>query len=524
MSTLRTETLQTTDSAYSVKVADLATLPPTTASFGVTGDGVTDDTANLNSFLNSVDVGTIPPGTYRITGTLNFRSGQTITGAGPSTIINYDATAPAANTPVLSMVGLNDTVVRGFTLNVDPDVYPSARCLYQSGSTDCVFENINVPLAGGNVSYTTGSTRCHIRNVEGGVYKNNGFYINGGKFNVIDTCRAPDGSTGFMGAQLVTGFGNVVKDGYFAKMPDNYFGIHSYACNFADIYGNVVENTRREAIAVGGSCFGPRIHDNTMSWTENLGVGDFGMSLAGDDVNNIVADFQVYGNTIKGSAFDGIGVAGWTSRGIVHNNTIRDCAQQGASGHQSGIKLYGWITGAIVDGVQVYDNLIAKVSGGNMLYGVTEVNGLGVASSNTIRDNTTLGLGTALTLFTTQGSNSVVSLNRNDLDGKVHNAVPTPTSGTITSATGNIVFQVVGKLVYCIATMNIANNGTGAGALNMTLPFNALGGVLSGDAAGKGCKAGLNGGMNGIVITNYDGTYPGASGANIVLSGILRIA
>lgn len=502
--------------------------PVSVTQFGAVGDGVTDDTLAIKACIAAVLDIEFPDGKeFLFTDTLNFRSNQTVKGS-PTAVLKYGASAPAANTAVLSMVNLNDAVVGGFTLKVDATTYPAARCLYQNASTDCVFENINLVGAGGNASYTEASTRCKILNCEADVYKNNGFYVNGGSFNVIDGCRAPDGSSGFMGAQLVTGFANVVRNCYFAKIPDNYFGIHSYACNFANIHGNVVENTRREALAVGGSCYGVRVHDNTLRWNTNLGVGDFGMSLAGDDTNNIVADFQVYGNTIIGSALDGIGVAGWTSRGLVHDNVIRDCAQMASSGHQSGIKLYGWITGAVVDHINVYNNIISKISGGGLLYGVTEVHGLGVASSNIIRDNQAIGLdASGFAIYSVEAGNSVVSLNHDDLLLKAHNAVPTAGSGTIASASGVLHFQVIGKMVHCTLFINIASNGSGAGTLLMTLPFTAVGGILVGAEtaiSGATCRAAVAPGGNGIVITKGDGSYPGGNGALITLSGMFRRA
>lgn len=530
MSTLRTDTLQTTDSAYSIQVSDLASLASVATSstrFGTVGNGFADDTVALNNFLAASDVGYIPPGQYKITGTLNFRSGQVITGAGPATTIIYQAVAPAANTPVLSMVNLTNTSASGFQVKVDTTTYPTARTLYTSGCSDCVYKDILLTGAGANASYTQNSTRCVVRNVKVDKYLSNGFYVNGGKFNVVDGVSIPDGSFGFMGVQLVGGVSNVVKNCYIAKTPDNYFGIHAFSCDFADLHSNTIENTRREALAVGGNCHGVRVHNNTFSWTENLGVGDFGMSLAGDNASTIVADFEVYGNTIMNSALDGIGVAGWTQRGKVFGNIIRDCCQMGSVGHQSGIKLYGWIAGAVVEEVVVSENLISKVTGGGMLFGVSETNSLGVANNNTIRNNRTVGLGGGLNVYNKEATTSVIALNHDDLNLKPHAAPLLSTSGTVSSSSATLYFQTMGKHVVCTLIGSITNNGTGSGQLTITLPFTILSGQLSGAETavnGKACKAGIAGGGNQLAITNYDNTYPGVNGATFSLSGILRIA
>jgi hypothetical protein len=98
-------------------------------------------------------------------------------------------------------------------------------------------------------------------------------------------------------------------------------------------------------------------------------------------------------------------------------------------------------------------------------------------------------------------------------------------SGTITTVgtcTGQ--YTRIGRQITLSMDLRITNNGTGAGYLKVTgIPFN-MGATLYG--AGVGSEINVTGKMlqlsgistTEIAITNYDGTYPGATGfrANLV--------
>ena len=56
--------------------------------FGATGDGVSDDTVAIQAALTGHASVYLPPGTYRISGTLTLGFGKTLAGAGQSTIIH----------------------------------------------------------------------------------------------------------------------------------------------------------------------------------------------------------------------------------------------------------------------------------------------------------------------------------------------------------------------------------------------------------------------------------------------------
>jgi hypothetical protein len=107
--------------------------------------------------------------------------------------------------------------------------------------------------------------------------------------------------------------------------------------------------------------------------------------------------------------------------------------------------------------------------------------------------------------------------------------VPVVTSGsgafTTVSATGR--YRRIGKLVFLETTVTITTNGTAATWVGVSLPFTPL------NVAGAGCVlAGRANGVSGkmlqaianinnpvLAIFNYDGTYPGANGESLVVSG-----
>jgi len=104
----------------------------------------------------------------------------------------------------------------------------------------------------------------------------------------------------------------------------------------------------------------------------------------------------------------------------------------------------------------------------------------------------------------------------------------TPTSGTITTlGTVTCKYARRGKVVDVRGSITITTNGTGAGGLEVSLPFIAAtnGGAIYGreDAV---TGAGLNGKINGSAITIFreGNAYPGADGAVIIFSGTYEVA
>lgn len=123
--------------------------------------------------------------------------------------------------------------------------------------------------------------------------------------------------------------------------------------------------------------------------------------------------------------------------------------------------------------------------------------------------------------------NSVNDLSTTTKYSKVEDVwtpIVSSSSGTITSYTATGRYSLTGRCLEWKAEISITNNGTGAGFINMTLPR-----VTGTQAAGFGKETAVTSatitgsqfaaGNNVLIIHKYDGTYPGGTSYNLLLSG-----
>jgi len=108
---------------------------------------------------------------------------------------------------------------------------------------------------------------------------------------------------------------------------------------------------------------------------------------------------------------------------------------------------------------------------------------------------------------------------------------PTITSGTgtlttVTLSTAN--YQTCGKTVNFQLLFTITTNGTGATDIRVTLPLAVF---SSGVACGRSSLTGsmlqgqiIASGLNQVRLFNYNNTYPGADGAQLIVSGTYQSA
>lgn len=103
---------------------------------------------------------------------------------------------------------------------------------------------------------------------------------------------------------------------------------------------------------------------------------------------------------------------------------------------------------------------------------------------------------------------------------------PTFTSqtGTLTTKSSSGHYKIIGSICYFYAVGNITTNGTGSGSLLLGLPVqNAQLTTFAGygwDAVTQyGIISSVNSGVQTVSIWKYDGSYPGADGAHVLLSG-----
>jgi hypothetical protein len=93
------------------------------ATYGAAGDGVADDTAELQATFNAAAGGgmvIIPPGTYKISSTVTIPAGVKIKGAGRD-LVTIDGTGVANQTPFFRAAGALTVTTSNLTANVSPE-------------------------------------------------------------------------------------------------------------------------------------------------------------------------------------------------------------------------------------------------------------------------------------------------------------------------------------------------------------------------------------------------------------------
>lgn len=100
----------------------------------------------------------------------------------------------------------------------------------------------------------------------------------------------------------------------------------------------------------------------------------------------------------------------------------------------------------------------------------------------------------------------------------------TASSGTITTSTVNsATYTRTGNLVFATADISISNAGTGAGSLNITLPFTngstvCVGAGRENSLTGFMLQGTVNAGSNSMAVRDYANNTPIATGARVYIS------
>ena len=179
-------------------------------------------------------------------------------------------------------------------------------------------------------------------------------------------------------------------------------------------------------------------------------------------------------------------------------------------------------TGALVQSNQ---NLVASTNNQ-----VTQTTNLVTQTTNLVTQATNQV--TQLTNLVTQTTNLVTAVT--NLTTAINNTLalgPWSTwSPTITSQTGTITtlgtitarYAQAGKNVYFFLEILITTNGTGASYINASLPVTAKSNTPATGRDGLTAKVlscQINTGTSAMTVQFYDGTYPGANGAQLRISG-----
>lgn len=103
---------------------------------------------------------------------------------------------------------------------------------------------------------------------------------------------------------------------------------------------------------------------------------------------------------------------------------------------------------------------------------------------------------------------------------------PTASSGTFTTVAAAVKATKTGDRVSFTATVTITTNGTAAGVVLVPLPYTPAensgcgGAEVAATGAGLAAIAQTDG---NLYIRSYDGTYPGADGRTLTVTGSYRV-
>ena len=159
-----------------------------------------------------------------------------------------------------------------------------------------------------------------------------------------------------------------------------------------------------------------------------------------------------------------------------------------------------------------------------VLIGVGGVITIATQSGDSLVGSTTVRNGEARILVSTGGT-AWFTLSRFS-SAETTNPTPTAASGTFTSVSSTLVTEIIGnRLAYTCAVV-ITTNGTAAGHIVVPMPIAAaeLTPAYGMDNAATTSAMAAYVLNSNLIIKKYDGTYPGASGRSIFVSGNYRIA
>jgi hypothetical protein len=461
--------------------------------FGAVGDGVVDDTVAIQSWLNAITTGQrghAPAGTYKFTNTLNapLLTNIAITGDGPyQTVFCYSGTS---TTKDLFVIG--------------------------NGIANMSFwylENFRITSA---TTMTAGSG-FHFKRLDSSVIR-----------DVI-----ADGLGGYFGSRNLW-------NGYY------FDGAHIvYMSGFNT-------STQHDGIVIVGRAVGNEEYNCNLYL--NQGCSDYcggaGIRSAGDfgglfvdqcefmgNVNNIVVDnslstapnYQILlgSNVIS----DGLQMP-TASYGILIDDSL---SNQSSPLH---ISINGFIGSSYLATIYVKSCKNGVVSiGANRIFNskgdgilVDDATTIVQIGSQTIIDNNA-GWGIRSTVPTTNISfdgkafaNTLGDFSPNSKVGVWTTYTPTisSTSGNITTSSATGSYSIMGKTVSLRVSITITANGTGASAVEVTLPTiskNTTVGVgRANTVSGKILQAIAFAGNASMNIVNYDNTYPAVSGESIEIS------
>ena len=459
---------------------------------GAVGDGVTDDTAAIQSWLNRLAYGdalVLPAGTFKFTSSLTIPAIDNISIKGEGRQKSKLLYAGTNTTNNIITIGDGTTSFTGLALegfNIDSSTTMTAGTALrirkqQNGGTnikDVSFSHFNAPkkLWDGiwfdNTSVTT--------------YK--GFEI-----NVQNEALIVNGAVG-----VDTGSDLYVDDGTitFASV-----GVHC-AGGFGGLYLGQV-------LFYGNTTHFKLDNGRVARFNREIILSDLAVFDGCKDYGIYVNDTLASGCNLTINAF--VGSAGRIGAGGIGNNI--HIASYPASRVTIGS---GQIFNATNDAIFIGDASTYLSVGADVQ--INNNGGYGINSSVS-----TTKVKYSCTFFA-----NTAEVHYNIRSVTSYTPTITASSGTITSAGGIVNWQKLGNgLVYCAVQVNITTNGTGSGSVGCTLPFTVRGPAIfagrENGVSGKMLQGVLSANTTFMSIVNYDGTYPAANGSVLVLSGVCEV-
>ena len=472
--------------------------------FGAKGDGTTDDTDAIILATVSTRCVYFPAGTYVVTRPLEFTGMFDVSwvGASAPTVIIKPKKSVAFLGPLLTVTSGPRWSISNITFYWDDNTSFGAPTgqglLWLREMTDLQFTN-NIVVHG-------------IR----------GLFLRACKYVLVDGNKF----------ELVL---PAVTENYSLHVSDIDSDANSLS-EFVTVTNNIWTGSGsffagRSFIISGNNCSGSKFGAGINTWSsntkqyishvitnnicrDNIGADEHGpvrgMEILGQ--YHQVSNNQCHGN-------GGPGIAWFAFKSICSNNICWNNGTEptGTPGQKAGIFA---IAGADVlarpQGSLVIGNHCFS-AGAYQGYGFVETEDIDfmVVSGNNFTDN--LVAETLLNPANTQ--------NTYDLD-EWFSFVPdiTSTTGTITTlGTINCEYQQRGLLIFFTVTFVIVTNGTGAGEIKVTLPVRSRA-VLISQLVGRGSDnkslvATIGPTSLDMSVVRYDGTYPGADGRIITVSG-----
>lgn len=360
--------------------------------FGAIGDGITDDTAEIQACITAHRQVYFPPGTYKITDRLLVATANTVLWLGPNVTISTDAwTYPGSQTPFGNSIHIT-----------------AANCSVIGSGPSSVIQNTGASDANG-IGF------LHI----GGGYVAN-LTLDGDKANVT----AITDDTFQSGISVINTTAGSVPDTNSDTVIENVT-LKNWCQYGINIYGDLTKNIRIS------NC---HIYDNGKTADANS-VGA-GIVLTRANKRITVTGCSIHGNKNKGifqsSAGENAGEM------VFSNNLIYSNGSHGIScTEESG---FGSISGAGTDGVTITGNTIYANTGHGILLGTFD--SVGFLKNVTVTGNVVNGNGSyGIVVFTNNHATdrtSNVVINDNVLTGNTQYGIGIAANNTSITASDNI--------------------------------------------------------------------------------------